>query len=74
MIEYLEEPYTVIDRPLWWHERGLSQTASGYGHKLTSPKMVRLADGRLRRIYVTCCSNIGSSWITLGKRRLYLRG
>ena len=26
----------IIDSPLWWHERGLMQTATGYGRKLTT--------------------------------------
>ena len=73
-IKYLEEPYKVIDKPLWWHSKGLSQTASGYGSKLTSSRCVVLPDGRVRRIYVTCYSNVGSAWITLSGRKLFLRG
>ena len=67
----LEEPYTIEDRPLWWHERGLSQTASGYGKRLTSSRVVRLASGQARRIYVTCYSNNGTAWINhAGARRI----
>lgn len=73
-IEYLEEPYETLDRPLWWHLKGLIQTASGYGSRLTSARCVRLPDGRTRRVYVTQWSNAGSAWITLDGRRLYLRG
>lgn len=72
-IEYLPEPYEVIDRPLWWHTAGRQQTASGYGRKLTSARCVRLPDGRVRRIYITCFSNAGSAWITLAGKTLYLR-
>jgi hypothetical protein len=72
-IQYLEEPYEFIDRPLWWHKQGLSQTRSGYGMKLTSRRIVRLPDGRKRRVYITQISNAGSAWITLGGKRLYLR-
>lgn len=59
----LPEPYTFVDRPLWWHTKGLQQTASGYGRKLTSARKVRLPDGRERRVYVTCFSNSGTAWI-----------
>lgn len=68
---HLEEPYEYVDRPLWFHTAGLQQTASGYGRKLTSPRMVKLPDGRLRRVYVTQFSNAGTAWIVLdGVRRL----
>ena len=72
-LEYLSEPYEVLDRPLWWHKQGLSQTASGYGRKLTSSRCVRLPDGRVRRIYVTCFSNCGTAWITLNGRMVIVR-
>ena len=71
-LEYLAIPYVFEDRPLWWHKAGLSQTASGYGSKLTSSKVVLLKDGRVRRVYITCWSNSGSAWITLGKQTLWL--
>lgn len=71
-IEYLEEPYELVERPLWWHKQGLTQTASGYGKKLTSSRCVKLPDGRERRVYITCYSNAGSAWIILGGKRLWL--
>jgi hypothetical protein len=74
MIEYLPEPYELLDRPLWWHKQGLAQTASGYGAKLTSSRCVRLPDGRVRRVYVTQYSNAGSAWIMLDGKKLLLRG
>jgi hypothetical protein len=74
--EWLGVPseYTLIDRPLWWHLRGLQQTASGYGSKLTSSRVVKLADGRERRVYVTCWSNSGTAWITLDGQQYVVRG
>lgn len=72
-LHYLQEPYELIDRPLWWHERGLSQTASGYGSKLASRRCARLPDGRVRRIYVTCWSNSGTAWVTLDGKRQVIR-
>jgi hypothetical protein len=55
--------YTVIDDPLPWQERGLQQTASGYGAKLTSRFSVQIdGDKRKRRVYITRWSNAGSAW------------
>jgi len=72
-VQYLEEPYELIERPLPWQRRGLQETVTGYGAKLTSSRCVKLPDGRVRRIYITCYSNNGSAWITLNGERLYLR-
>jgi hypothetical protein len=72
-LEYLAEPYEFIDRPLWFHVRGLSQTQSGYGTKLASSRCVKLPDGRIRRVYVTCYSNSGTAWINLDGKRLIVR-
>lgn len=76
-IEYLDDRYPgyeLRDRPLPWQLRGLQQTASGYGARLTSGYMARLPDGRMRRVYVTQFSNAGSAWVTVDGRRYYLRG
>lgn len=73
MVEYLESPYRLVFEPLSWQERGLAQTASGYGGKMASSHVAVLPDGRKRRVYVTQWSNAGSAWIQLGKRRLVLR-
>jgi hypothetical protein len=59
------EDGTLLYRPLPFHIAGLQQTASGYGRKLTSPHVVRLPDGRERRVYVTCFSNAGTAWVVL---------
>ena len=55
-------PGDRIDAPLWWHEQGLSQTASGYGAKLTTRWKIRY-DGRIYRIYCTQYCNAGCCWI-----------
>lgn len=60
--------YTVLDRPLWWHRQGLSETASGYGRRLRSRYCVRTDDGRIRRIYITQYSNSGTAWVRYGGR------
>jgi len=61
----------LIDNPLWYHKRGLSQTASGYGSKLTTPYMIQLC-GRTYRIYCTTYSNSGTCWITRKHKTIYI--
>jgi hypothetical protein len=50
------------DAPLWWQERGLNYTASGYGNRIPSRHMVRW-QGRWRRVYVCQYSNAGTAYI-----------
>lgn len=53
----------IIDKPLNWQKHGLSYTASGYGNKIPTSKMVRVFDNRWRRVYVCIHSNIGTTYI-----------
>ena len=63
-------------RPLWYHVRGLSQTASGYGSKLTTRYCIlyRGANGRRRwrRVYVSLWSNVGTAFIIDNGKRLII--
>lgn len=62
--------FTAHSKPLDWQNRGLQQTASGYGRKLTTSIVVRLeGEKKTRRVYCTCYSNSGSLWIVLNGRR-----
>ena len=65
------EPHEIIQSPLWWHTKGLSQTSSGYGRKLVTSGMV-LFNGKLRRIYATCYSNAASCWIIVNKEKVFI--
>lgn len=47
--------------PLWYHLKGLSQTASGYGRKLTSRFMIK-DKNRWKRVYVCQYSNAGTTY------------
>lgn len=50
--------------PLWWHLRGLSYTASGYGRRIPSRYMVRVpGSARWRRVYCYIFSNAGTYYI-----------
>lgn len=68
---YLTAHYELEDAPLWWHQHGLQQTQSGYGSKLTSSKVCKVA-GVKRRVYVTQYSNAGTAWIVLGGKRIII--
>lgn len=62
-----DEPRQTIkvpakESPMWFHERGLSYTASGYGAKIPSALMVQF-EGRWRRVYVACYGNSGTAYI-----------
>jgi hypothetical protein len=52
----------LIERQLWYHKRGLQQTASGYGSKLTTHYMIKL-NNRLYRVYCMIYSNSGTLYI-----------
>lgn len=60
-------PFETVSVPvkksiLWWQEKGLQQTATGYGRKLTTPYMVQW-EGRWRRVYCCQFSNAGTLYI-----------
>ena len=58
---YLEDLETK-EKPLWWQERGLMYTATGYGRKIPTSKMVKYK-GRWRRVYCCIFSNSGTCYI-----------
>lgn len=66
------DQHETKDSPLGFHKRGLSQTASGYGRKLTTPTMIKYKD-RWRRIYCCIYSNSGTCYITAGKDWIVVR-
>jgi hypothetical protein len=57
---YLEVP--VMLKPLWWQEKGLSFTASGYVSRIPTSYMVKVAN-KWRRVYCCIHSNIGTCFI-----------
>lgn len=48
--------------PLYCHQRGLMQTASGYGRRIATATMVRF-NGKWRRVYCCIYSNVGTCYI-----------
>lgn len=49
-------------KPLWWQDRGLSYTATGYGKRIPTRHMIRHG-GKWRRVYCCIFSNIGTLYI-----------
>jgi hypothetical protein len=55
------------EEPLPHHVAGLSYTATGYGRKIPTSRMVRLPGSpRWRRVYCCIYSNIGTCYVTSG--------
>jgi hypothetical protein len=51
---------------LSWQKRGMQETATGYGNKLTTRYMVNF-EGRDYRVYSRCFSNNGTCYIITKK-------
>ena len=67
------EHMDIVVKMLPWQQRGLQQTASGYGRKLTTSGMIHF-NGKLRRIYCCCISNAGSCYIVHEGKWLFIDG
>lgn len=48
--------------PLWWQEKGLSFTGSGYGRRIPSELQV-FWENKWRRVYICIFSNSGTAYI-----------
>ena len=47
---------------LWWQDRGLQYTATGYGKRIPTQYMVKY-EGKWRRVYCCVYSNAGALYI-----------
>ena len=61
-IPTLGKHYKSIEKPLWWQLKNLSYTATGYGRKIPTTKMLCM-NNRLYRIYCCIFSNSGTCFI-----------
>jgi hypothetical protein len=66
--EIVADDVETIESPLDWQKRGLRQTASGYGSKLTTSVKVPF-NGKLYRVYCTIYSNSGTCWFIANGQR-----
>ena len=72
-LEYIDPAELEIFVSLLPHQvAGLSYTATGYGKKIPTTKMVKYK-GRIYRIYCMIFSNIGTCYITVKGRQLIIR-
>lgn len=61
----------LLYSPTDWQKRGLQETATGYGSKLTTVHKISL-DGKLYRVYCCCYSNAGTCYITRKGQRIII--
>lgn len=59
---FIPKQCTLAERLLEWQRLGLQYTASGYGTKIPTSKVIKWSDGRERRVYCDIYSNIGSCY------------
>ena len=55
-------PLAISERLLEWQRRGAQFTATGYGTKIPTTKVIRWSDGKVRRVYCDIYSNAGSCY------------
>ena len=67
---YADRSELVTDM-LPWQKRGLQETATGYGAKLTTSLKINFND-KLYRIYCTCYSNAASVWFKVKGRKIFV--
>jgi len=65
----LTQGVEVKESPLWWQEKGLSYTASGYGGQIPTRYKVKW-EGRWRRVYAACYGNASTLYLKQGKEWL----
>lgn len=55
-------PFDAKESPLWWQEKGLSFSASGYGRQIPTRYMVKVRN-KWRRVYCCQISNAGTCYV-----------
>lgn len=58
----VKAPVEYKENPLWWQEKGLSFTGSGYGSRIPTQYMVKY-NRKWRRVYCIIYSNSGTLFI-----------
>ena len=57
-----------------WQKQGLSYTATGYGRKIPTSRMVKLpGDSRWRRVYCCTYSNSGTCYVIKSHKWVIIR-
>lgn len=68
---YADPAADLVHDPLPWQAAGLSETASGYGARLTSQYKIHF-NGRFHRLRVTQYANAGSTWFVTHGRKIFV--
>jgi hypothetical protein len=58
----MQVPFEARVSRLWWQDRGLSYTATGYGRRIPTQYQVKVRN-RWRRVYCCQLGNAGSCYI-----------
>ena len=67
-------PMAEAERPLDWQRRCLQYTATGYGTKIPTSKVIRWSDGKVRRVYCDIYSNAGSCYCMIHGCKVSIEG
>ena len=67
-------PLAISERLLEWQRRGLQFTATGYGTKIPTSKVIRWSDGKVRRVYCDIYSNAGSCYCLIRRCKVSVEG
>ena len=68
-LNYIVYPAQTKESLLPWQKMGLQYSATGYGRKIPTSKMVLLL-GVWRRVYCTIFSNSGTVWINFDGKQI----
>ena len=67
-------PMAEAERQLDWQIRGLQYTATGYGTKIPTSKVIKWSDGKVRRVYCDIYSNAGSCYCMIHGCKVSVEG
>ena len=65
------EDSDLFYKPLTWQTQGLTYTASGYGSKIPTSKMIKY-NNRMYRVYCHIYSNVGTCYVVIKGERVVI--
>lgn len=67
-------PMAEAERLLEWQRLGMQYTATGYGTKIPTSKVIAWSDGKVRRVYCDIYSNAGSCYCMIHGCKVSVEG
>lgn len=67
-------PLAMSERLLEWQRLGMQYTATGYGAKIPTRKVIKWSDGKVRRVYCDIYSNVGSCYCMINGCKVSVDG